>query len=65
MSWLNAHESYVMETIARDRVEELHSTLDLATDTERIDAPADVQPAARPGLGGTAVLRRHTLAKAS
>ena len=42
MSWLNAHESYVMETIARDRLEELHSMRDLATDTEPVGAPADV-----------------------
>ena len=39
MGWLDAHESYVMEIIARDRVEELRSTVEVATAYIECTAP--------------------------
>ena len=48
MGWLDAHESFVMEIIARDRVDELRSTVELATaPSEFLAAPAAVAPDAR------------------
>ena len=66
MGWLDAHESFVMEIIARDRVDELYSTVEIATASiERTAAPpavvADAQPRTRAGMA----LCPHALAKAS
>ena len=67
MGWLDAHESYVMEIITRDRVDELRSTVDAeAARTEHSTAPeaaADPDPRFRP-IAGVA-LCAHALAKAS
>jgi hypothetical protein len=60
MSWFDAHESYVIETVVRDRVEELHSTLDRATARP---AGSDETPRAIPETGG--VMACRALAKAS
>lgn len=66
MGWLDAHESFVMEIIARDRVEELYSTVEVAAaSVERTTAPpavvADARHRARAGVG----LCPHALAKAA
>jgi hypothetical protein len=65
MSWLNAHESYVMETITRDRVEELRSTLDIATEYEHDGARADARPDPRPRSTARVVFCPQALAKGS
>ena len=31
MSWLDAHECFVMDIVVRDRMEDLRSTIDVAT----------------------------------
>ena len=31
MSWLDAHECFVMDVVVRDRMEDLRSTIDVAT----------------------------------
>jgi hypothetical protein len=63
MAWLDAHESYVMEIIARDRVDELRSTADGATaHIQRTTAPAPVVPDARTAR---VILCPRALAKAS
>ncbi len=61
MSWFDAHESYVIEMVVRDRVEELHSTLDRARSDET--PPAD-REARRVCDEGT-VMACRALAKAS
>ena len=33
MSWLNAHESFFLEFAARDRLDDLHSTIETASAT--------------------------------
>jgi len=66
MSWLDAHDAYVMEIIVRDRVEELRSTVDVATaHTERTTAPEAVDPDARHRSTAAVLLCSHPLAKAS
>jgi len=66
MSWLDAHESYVMEIIVRDRVEDLRATVDVATaHTERTTAPSGAASDARGRARVGAVLCPHALAKAS
>jgi hypothetical protein len=61
MSWFDAHESYVIDMVVRDRVEELHSTLDRAGSDE---TPRAVREARRVCDAGTAMACRP-LAKAS
>jgi hypothetical protein len=65
MSWLGAHESYVMEIIVRDRVDELRSMADVATDIEHRTAPAGVRPDARRKPTAGVALCPCVLAKAS
>ena len=66
MSWLNAHDSYVMEIIARDRVDELRSTIDVATaHTKRVTALAGAIPDAQHTTTEVVVLCPRALAKAS
>jgi hypothetical protein len=66
MSWLDAHDAYVMEIIVRDRVDELRSTVDVATaHTERTTAPEAVDPDARRRSTAAVFLCSHPLAKAS
>lgn len=49
MSWFDAHESYVIEMVVRDRVEELRSTIDRATArTAGSDETPQAVPEARP-----------------
>ena len=42
MSWLDAHESYVMEFVVRDRMDDLHSAADRGdiTSTEQTTTPS-------------------------
>ena len=66
MGWLDAHDSYVMEIIARDRVDELRSTVEITTaHIERTTAPAPVVPETRHKASGAMALCPHALAKAS
>ena len=65
MSWLNAHETYVTEIIARDRADELRATPDLVIDTERAGAPRDPLPDARCRIAAARLLPARTLAKAT
>lgn len=45
MGWLDAHEFYVMDVVARDRADELRAAVDVATvHTERTTEPAPVIP---------------------
>ena len=61
MSWFDVHESYVIETVVRDRVEELHSILDRAGSDE---TPLAVREARRVCDAGV-VMACRVLAKAS
>ena len=61
MSWFDAHESYVIETVVRDRVEELHSTLDRAQSDETPRADREARRLCDAGV----VLACRALAKAS
>jgi hypothetical protein len=66
MSWLDAHQSYIMETIVRDRVDDLRSTVDLAAArTERTTAPTAPVPDPRHTAPTDAGLGPCVLAKAS
>jgi hypothetical protein len=66
MAWLDAHESYVMEIIARDRVDELRSTADGATaHIDRTTTPAAVVPDAQHRARARVTLCPQALAKAS
>ena len=63
MGWLDAHESFVLEILARDRVDELYSTVEVATaSVERTGAPPAVVADAR---HRAMALCPHALAKAS
>jgi hypothetical protein len=66
MSWFDAHESYVIEMVVRDRVEELRSTIDRATART---AGSDEAPRAVPETRGVCdaggVMACRALAKAS
>ena len=61
MSWFDAHESYVIEMDVRDRVEELHSTLDRA----RSDETPQTDREARRMCDAGVVTAWRALAKAS
>jgi len=63
MGWLDAHESYVMEIIARDRVDELRSTVEVAT--MQIEPTAATASEARHRAGAGVALCPLALAKAS
>jgi len=66
MGWLDAHESFVMEIIARDRVDELYSTVEVATaSTERTVAPPAVVAEARHRVRAGMAVCPRALAKAS
>jgi hypothetical protein len=66
MGWLDAHESYVIEIIARDRVEELRSTVEVATAyIECTAAPAAGAPDARHRTSAGVALCPLALMKAS
>jgi hypothetical protein len=66
MGWLDAHESYVMEIIARDRVNELRSRVESApARSEFPAAPAAVVPDARHWSTEGVALCPCALAKAS
>jgi len=48
MSWLDAHECFVMDIVVRDRMEDLRSTIDVATaPTEAPVATTGAVPDAR------------------
>ena len=48
MSWLDAHECFVMDIVVRDRMEDLRSTIDVATaPTEATVATTGAVPDAR------------------
>jgi len=65
MGWLDAHESYVMEIIARDRVDELRSTVEVSrAHVERTAPPPAVVPDAR-GRASAGAVCPLALAKAS
>jgi len=65
MGWLDAHESYVMEIITRERVDELRSTVDMGpAHTERATAPAARDPDVRRRPAAAAFVCSHALAKA-
>jgi hypothetical protein len=61
MSWFDAHEAYVIETVVRDRVEELHASLDRAGSDE---TPRAIREARRVCDAGV-VMACRALAKAS
>jgi hypothetical protein len=61
MSWFDAHESYVIEMVVRDRVEELHSTLDRARSDETPQADREAHRRCDAGV----VTACRALAKAS
>jgi hypothetical protein len=61
MSWFDAHESYVIEMVVRDRVEELHSTLDRARSDETPPADREARRACDAGV----VMACRALAKGS
>ena len=61
MSWFDAHESYVIEMAVRDRVEELHSTLDRARSDETPPADREARRVCDEGMG----MACRALAKAS
>ena len=64
MGWLDAHESYVMEIFARDRMVELRSTVEMTRpNIEHRTAAAEVLPDTR--HGASAALCPLALAKAS
>ena len=66
MSWLDAHQSYILEAIVRDRVDDLRSTVDVATArTERTTAPTGAVPDPRHTAPTDAGLCPRVLAKAS
>jgi len=66
MSWLDAHEAYVMEVIARDRVNDLRSTIDVAmARLVRAIAPTPAVPDAPRAADGRGALCPRALAKAS
>ena len=66
MSWLDAHQSYILEAIVRDRVDDLRSTVDVATArTERTTAPTGAVPDPRHAAPTDVVLCPRALAKAS
>ena len=66
MGWLDAHECYVMEIIARDRVNELRSRVESApARSEFPAAPAAVVPDARHWSTEGVALCPCALAKAS
>jgi hypothetical protein len=45
MGWLDAHELYVMDIVARDRLDELRATVEVATvHTEPTTEPAPAIP---------------------
>jgi hypothetical protein len=50
MSWLDANEYFIMETAARDRLDDLHASIDraLASADGPDDRPGDTPPGARP-----------------
>jgi len=57
MSWLDAHECFVMDIVVRDRMEDLRSTIDVATaPTEATVATTRAAPDAR-GADGAGVAR--------
>jgi hypothetical protein len=61
MSWFDAHESYVIEMVVRDRVEELQSTLDRAGSDETPRADREARRLCDAGV----VMPCRALAKAS
>jgi hypothetical protein len=64
MSWLDAHESYVMEVVVRDRMDELHSAADGdITYTEQTITPADAASDARRAAPAGLVLCPRSLAR--
>ena len=66
MSWLDAHQSYIMETLVRDRVADLRSTVDVATArTEGTTAPTGAVPHARHAAPTDVLVCPRALAKAS
>jgi len=66
MGWLDAHESYLMEIIARDRVDELRSTVEIAAARSEFPAaPAAVVPDARQWSTASVALCPCALAKAT
>jgi hypothetical protein len=65
MGWLDAYESYVMDFIARDRVDELRSAVEVTTARIEPTAPAAVVSDARHRATTGVALRPHALAKAS
>jgi hypothetical protein len=65
MGWLDAHESYVMEIITRERVDELRSTVDVVpAHTERASAPAARDPDVRRRPAAAAFVCSHALTEA-
>jgi hypothetical protein len=65
MGWLDAHEAYVMETITRERVDELRSAVDVVPPhTERATAPAALDPDARHRPAAAAFVCARALAEA-
>ena len=66
MGWLDAHESYVMEIIARDREDELRSTVEITTaHIGPTTPPAPPLPETRHKATGAMALCPHALAKPS
>jgi len=66
MGWLDAHESYVMEIIARDREDELRSTVEITpAHIERTTPAATAVPETRHRATAAMVLCPRALAKAS
>lgn len=66
MGWLDAHEFYVMDFVARDRVDELRATVDVATvHTERTTEPAPVIPDQRHRATAPVGVCPRALARAS
>jgi hypothetical protein len=66
MGWLDAHEFYVMDIVARDRVDELRAAIDVATvHTERTAEPAPVIPDQRHRATASVGVCPRALARAS
>jgi hypothetical protein len=66
MGWLDASEYFLMEAIARDRVEHLRSTIDVASAEGADETPRDIPEAGRAlprrGAVGLPVCRRAATA---
>jgi hypothetical protein len=69
MSWLDAHESYVMEVAVRDRMDDLHSAADghisytEQTSTEQTTTPAGAASDGRRASPANLVLCPRALAR--